>query len=179
MPSPRFQPFLSRTRIERTVRELAGQVDRYARANRISEFCLVCVMDGAFIFCADLARAIETPASIVFVKASSYDGTRSGRLRLSPLPGSIRGRAVLVVDTIYDTGKTVAKVLQEVRKLTTQVSLVLLVEKQGKAAVAPGAAAVETFVGFRIQGDPFLVGYGLDVSGRFRDLPDIRIYSSR
>ncbi len=179
MPSPRFKTCISKTRIERTVRELAGRIDRYGHANRISEFCVVCVMDGAFMFCADLVREMKTPASIVFVKARSYDGTRSGRLFLSPLPGSVRGRAVLIVDTIYDTGKTIAKVLQEVRRLTSQITLVVLVEKQGKAAMAPGSAAVETFVGLRIPGDPFLVGYGLDMSGRFRNLKDIRIYSSR
>jgi len=178
MRSHRFKTCISKTRIERTVLELAGQIDRYAHANRVSEFCVVCVMDGAFIFCADLVRAMKTPSSIVFVKARSYDGTRGGRLQLSPLPDSIQGRAVLVVDTIYDTGKTVAKVLREVRKLTSQITLVVLVEKQDKSVVTPGLAAVETFVGIRIQGDPFLVGYGLDVSGRFRNLKDIRIYSS-
>ena len=177
MPAPRFQVSISEPSIARTVYKLSRQIDRYARANGISEFCVVCVLDGAFMFCADLVRAMKTPTSIVFAKARSYNGARRGTLSLARLPERIQGRPVLVVDTVYDTGKTIAKVLEELRKRTSQIVLAILVEKQGKAAAPPGSAGIETFVGIRVPGDPFLVGYGLDMGGRFRHWKDIRIYS--
>ena len=186
MPAPRFKVAVSEKRIARTVQELSGRIDRYARANGISELSVVCVLDGAFMFCADLVRAMKTPTSIVFVKARSYNGTRRGTLSLARLPETLRDHPMLVVDTVYDTGKTIAKVLREIRKQTSQIALAVLVEKHGKAAEPPsslrsplrGSPAIETFVGLRVPGDPFLVGYGLDVGGRFRHLKDIRIYSA-
>jgi len=194
MPVPQFKGFkvsVSEKRIARTVQKLAGQIDRYARANGISELTVVCVLDGAFLFCADLVRAMQTPTSIVFLKARSYDGARRGALSLARIPESLRDRPVLVVDTVYDTGKTIAKVLREIRKRTSRIAVAVLVEKHGMAAAPPGSLkgllrnplrgspAVETFVGIRVPGDPFLVGYGLDVGGRFRHFQDIRIYSGR
>ena len=182
MPALRFKVSVSEKRIARTVQELSGRIDRYARANGISELSVVCVLDGAFMFCADLVRAMETPTSIVFVKARSYNGTRRGTLSLARLPETLRDHPMLVVDTVYDTGKTIVKVLREIRKQTSQIALAVLVEKHGKAAAPPsslrGSPAIETFVGIRVPGDPFLVGYGLDVGGRFRHLKDIRIYSA-
>ena len=182
MPAPRFKVAVSEKRIAQTVQELSGRIDRYARANEISELSVVCVLDGAFIFCADLVRAMKTPTNIVFLKARSYNGTRRGALSLARLPEAMQARTVLVVDTVYDTGKTIAKVLREIRKQTSQIALAVLVEKHGKAAAPAsslrGSPAIETFVGIRVPGDPFLVGYGLDVGGRFRHLKDIRIYSA-
>jgi hypoxanthine phosphoribosyltransferase len=186
MPAHRFKEFkvsISEQRIARTIQKLSGQIDRYARANGIPELSVVCVLDGAFMFCADLVRAMKTPTSIVFLKARSYNGTRSGTLSLERIPETVRDRPVLVVDTVYDTGKTIAKVLREIRKQTShtsKIALAVLVEKQGKAAAPPSSlavsSAVETFVGIRVAGDPFLVGYGLDVGGRFRHCKDIRVY---
>jgi hypoxanthine phosphoribosyltransferase len=183
MQAPRFPVSISEKQIARTVRRLAGRIDRYARSKDISELTVLCVLDAAFVFSADLVRAMKTPTSIVFLKARSYEGTRRGALSLARVPDAVRGRPVLIVDTVYDTGKTVAKVLREVRKRTSRVALAVLVEKQGKAAVPlqslSNGSTVETFVGIRVAGDPFLVGYGLDVSGRFRHWKDIRIYSPR
>jgi hypoxanthine phosphoribosyltransferase len=183
MPASQFKGLkvsISEKRIARTVQKLARQIDRYARANGISELSVVCVLAGAFMFCADLVRAMKTPTSIVFLKARSYDGTRRGDLSLTRIPETIRDRPVLVVDTVYDTGKTIAKVLREIRKQTSQIALAVLVEKQGKAAAPPSSLrsspAIETFVGIQVPGDPFLVGYGLDAGGRFRHWKDIRIY---
>ena len=179
LPTSRLKISISAKRIERTVQRLAGQIDRYARTHRISDLCVVCVLDGAFVFCADLIRCLQTPTTIVFLKARSYNGARRGALSLGCPPAAIQGRPVLVVDTIYDTGKTIEKVLRAVRKQTSQIALAVLVEKQGKAAASPDATGVTAFVGIRVHGDPFLVGYGLDCGGRFRQLQDIRIYSER
>src|SRR5687768_1154296 len=85
MPN-QFKVLISAKRIERIVRKLAGEIDLYARANCFSELSVVCVMDGAFVFCADLVRQLKTPTAIVFVKARSYNGARSGPLSLAALP---------------------------------------------------------------------------------------------
>ncbi len=168
-----LKTLISQKRIERTVRSLARRIDRYARTNGIRELSVLCVLDGAFLFCADLVRCLRTPVVIAFVKARSYNGARRGALTLTRLPKAIQGRPVLIVDTVYDTGMTIQKVLREVRKQTSRIALAILVEKHGKAALPPHSWAVETFVGIRVRGDPFLVGYGLDCGGRFRQLKDI------
>jgi hypoxanthine-guanine phosphoribosyltransferase len=67
-------------------------------------------------------------------------------------------------------------VIAGLREQTSSIALAVLVEKQGKASVAELFPRFETFVGIKIEGDPFLVGYGLDCDGRFRQLPDIRLF---
>src|ERR1051325_8421858 len=173
MPSA-IRPLISERKIRSAVRKLAREVDRFASSEKIAEMTVVCVMDGAFIFCADLVRKMKTPTRMVFVKARSYKGTKKGVTALSALP-DIPGQPVLIVDTIYDTGETIAKVIRAVRKHTSRIALALLVEKHREAPVAADANGVKTFVGMRLKGDPFLIGYGLDCSGKYRYLRDIRI----
>jgi hypoxanthine phosphoribosyltransferase len=167
---------ISARRIDRAVRRLAAQIDRYARERDIPELCVVCVLDASFVFCADLVRCLKTSTTIFFVKARSYSGTRAGALSLARLPKAIAHRPVLVLDTIYDTGQTIGRVIREVRKRTSEVALAVLVEKHGKTAPPLAQADFPAFVGFRVPNDPFLVGYGLDVDGRYRHLKDLRIY---
>ncbi|MSO20046.1 MAG: hypothetical protein EXQ56_06200 [Acidobacteria bacterium] len=178
--------------MQTTVQRLARQIDRACRKNSVTELMVVCVMDGAFIFSADLVRAMRTPTRIVFLQARSYVGTKKGATATAALPSSLRGSLggsfggspVLVADTIYDTGRTIAKIVREVRghvrghvrEKTNQVWLAVLIEKSGKAAVAANDQAQKVFTGIQLSGDPFLIGYGLDVDGAFRDLPDITEY---
>jgi len=167
---------ISQRRIKSAVSGLARAIDGACRRRRITELTVLCVMDGAFVFTADLVRAIRTPTRVVFVKASSYQATRKGDTRLAAFPPSLRRQPVLIVDTIYDTGETVSRVLHQVRKLASLVWLVVLIEKQGKAAVPLSEQADMVFTGIQLAGDPFLVGYGLDVDGRFRNLPALHEY---
>ena len=105
-----------------------------------------------------------------------YAGTRKRATKVAGLPASLRGKPILIVDTIYDTGRTIARVARQARLLSSIVWLAVLVEKLGKAAVPAGQQAARVFTGLHIAGDPFLIGYGLDVSGEHRSLPDIRKY---
>ena len=170
----RLEQLIPEDRIAQAVRKLARQIDRYSRRNGLPELTVVCVMDGAFVFCADLVRQMKTPTAILFVKASSYTGTQRAATNLARLPEAIQGRPVLVVDTIFDTGKTISKVLRQVRKRTSRIALAILLAKHGKADLAAHSNGIDTFVGVKLQGDPFLVGYGLDCGGQFRHLRDIR-----
>jgi hypoxanthine phosphoribosyltransferase len=167
---------ISQRRIKAATSRLARGIDRACRQQNIRELTVLCVLDGAFVFTADLIRVLRTPTRLVFLKAASYQGTRRGALRVAALPSSLRGKPVLIVDTIYDTGETISRVVGQVRKLTSFVWLVVLIEKHGKATVRPLDQAVMAFTGIQLAGDPFLIGYGLDVSGRFRNLPDLREY---
>jgi hypoxanthine phosphoribosyltransferase len=123
---------------------------------------------------ADLARQIRLPIECDFFAASSY-GNRMrsvGRVRLGQRPSTpIAGRDVIVVDTVVDTGRTLKAVLAALRKLKPRsVAVCALLKK-------PGPTRVD-FLGFRIPGR-FVVGYGLDLAGRFRNLPFVAAWEDR
>ena len=171
-----MRALVSQRRIRTVVKRLAAQIDRACRRRHISELVVVCVMDGAFVFTGDLVRAMRTPTRIVFTKASSYRGTAKGAIRVASLPNSLRRKPILIVDTIYDSGQTIGSVVKEARRLTKLVWLAVLIEKKGKALLRPSDHAEMVFSGIELRDDPFLIGYGLDVNGKFRNLPNVHIY---
>ncbi len=130
----------------------------------------VCVLKGAFMFCADLVRRIPVGMDVAFVRAASYgSGTvSSGRVRVSfePPAPEVRGSAVLLIEDIVDTGRTIAEVRRRLvsRGASIACTVALLRRKGGAAGAAADAA------GFEI-GAEFVVGYGLDLDGKYRNLP--------
>ncbi len=139
------------------------------------DFSLLCLMNGAFVFTADLARALAARGSrprIEFASFKSYGKSTesSGRVRLiGELPGSLAGAKVLLVDDILDTGRTLltAKMMAEEAEATSVATCVLL-DKPARRA-----APVEAdYVGFTID-DVFVVGYGIDYAEKYRYLPDL------
>lgn len=131
------------------------------------------VMTGGLVFCADLIRAIDQPIQLGVLHARSYDGTQSGDLTIwtETLP-DLADRDVLIVDDIFDTGKTLARVATQVRDMKPRsVRSVVLLEKQ----VPHQTDYRPDWVAFEIP-DEFVVGYGLDYNSDFRQLPDIRVY---
>ena len=172
LKNTRFKTVASAARINRAVQKLARQIDHYYETRSATTITVVCVMDASFMFCADLVRRLKTPARIVFAKATSYTRTNKGQTLLAPIPKNLRGQFVLVVDTIYDTGKTIEKVVAELRKQTQRVTVAVLINKKVKARRA--LPRVVRFVGMELPGDLFLVGYGLDYAGEFRDWKDVR-----
>ena len=138
-----------------------------------SDIMLVGVMDGAVCFLADLMRAFPRSVEVVTVRATSYDGTESsGKLVVSYLPTRerIQGKRVLILEDIVDTGATVATLMEEIAALgAASVDVCALLNKPSRRT-----HEVETaYVGFDIP-DVFVVGYGLDYNGHFRNLRDIR-----
>lgn len=169
MPRPRV--LYSRRRIARRVRELAGEIDRAYRGKPLT---LCGVLVGGAVFAADLGRALRHPdVEIDFVKASSYgDGTvSSGRVRLWVLdPRGIEGKDVLVVEDIFETGRTLAAVARGLlRRGARSVRTVVLLEKPGRS----DGRFRPDWVGFRMREDVFVAGYGLDAGRRCRNLPDV------
>lgn len=174
-----MRALISERRIKAIVKRLARQIDHACSRRHINELTIVCVMDGAFVFTADLVRAMRTPSRIVFAKASSYRGTSKGATRIAAFSSSLRHKPALIVDTIYDTGQTIARVVRQAQRLTGTVWLAVLIEKKGKAVLRASAQAEIVFSGIQLRGNPFLVGYGLDVDGEFRHLPNVRQYRPR
>jgi hypoxanthine phosphoribosyltransferase len=133
---------------------------------------LVGVLQGAFVFMADLIRAIPIDLTIDFIGVSSYAGstTSSGEVRLlSDLAMSIEGRQVLIVEDIVDTGLTLAYLKRNLEaRRPARVRVCVLVDK-----VESRQVALELdYVGFTLP-NVFVVGYGLDHDGLFRNLPYI------
>lgn len=136
---------------------------------------LVGVLKGAFMFMADLARRIDLPVEFDFMAVSSYGSATktSGVVRIvKDLDLDLSGRHVVLVEDIVDSGLTLnylAKNLQARHPASLEVCALLL--KEGRQKVEPDLR----YVGFRIP-DQFVVGYGLDVAERYRNLPDVVAY---
>ncbi len=163
---------VSRAQIEERVAALGAQLtaDYQGRPP-----LLVGVLKGAFVFMADLTRAIQLPVEVDFMAVASY-GTAtktSGVVRIvKDLDADLAGRHVLVVEDIVDSGLTLSylrRYLLARHPASLEVCSLLLKKGQQRAANDV------PYVGFEIDPD-FVVGYGLDVAERYRNLPDIRIY---
>ena len=138
------------------------------------ELVLVCVLKGSFVFCADLARAIDLPLAIEFLGLKSYGDsqTTSGVVQItSDLSHPIAGKDVLIVEDIVDTGLTMAYLRKNLATRNPRsVKVVALLHK-------PSRARVDTqidYLGFEIP-DKFVVGYGLDWAERYRNLPFVGV----
>lgn len=131
----------------------------------------VCVLNGAFMFAADLMKRIHIPCEISFVKLSSYEGTTStGKLKeLIGLNENIEGRSIVIVEDIVDTGYTMVSVVKQLKQLNpSDIRIATLLHK-------PDALKVDLtldYVAMEIPSD-FILGYGLDYDGYGRNLGDI------
>jgi hypoxanthine phosphoribosyltransferase len=160
---------ISEAAIRKRVEELAAQISEdYADAG---EIVLVGVLKGAFIFLADLSRAMTIPRTIEFIAVSSYGaGSKSGAVRLvMDVRGDIEGRHVLIVEDIVDTGHTLNYLIGMIESHNpASVKTCALVHKAEGAEVDVNI----DYVGFGI-GDEWVVGYGLDYAEENRTLPYI------
>jgi hypoxanthine phosphoribosyltransferase len=154
--------------------EIATGLDRVAAeitdAFAGEEFTAIAVLKGSCVFVADLIRRIPTPLRLSFAAVSSYvDHTRPGELIVQLLPPDeeFQGRAVLLVDDILDTGRTLRWLTKElVSRGAGSVRTCVFLDKPARRQVDVRA----DFCCFEIE-DAFVVGYGLDYAGRYRNLP--------
>lgn len=163
---------VTRQQIARRVAELAEELTGIYQGREIT---IVQVLTGALMFAADLVRQMPLRLRIESVSVSSYRGTNTrpvqARFRLPP-PEDLRDRNVLIVDDIYDSGQTMEVLIDAINQ-TRPASLrqcVLLRKDRPDLPPRPGV----DFVGFDIP-DEFVVGYGLDYDGLYRNLPDIGV----
>ena len=138
---------------------------------------LVCTLRGAVVFFSDLLREISLPVSIDFVAASSYAGTEStGKVNIvTRMREDIRGRDVLLVEDIIDTGRTLYYLRQNMlEEQPASVRIATLLDKPSRRKVP----LTPDYSCFTIP-DAFVVGYGLDYNEKYRNLPEIGILSPR
>lgn len=163
-----FRMSIPEADILREVDRVAAELNRdMADANPI----FLCVLNGAFMFAADLMKRVTMPCEISFVKLSSYAGTQStGDVRqLIGLSDSLRGRNVVIVEDIVDSGLTMLRLLDLVREHEPRdVRICSLLVKPDKLKVDLHV----DYVAMEIPND-FIVGYGLDYDGMGRNLPSI------
>jgi hypoxanthine phosphoribosyltransferase len=170
---PDLQPgylLLSQAQIHARVRELGRAITQHY-AGQAPLF--LGLMNGALLFLADLLRAVELDSEVTCVRIASYHGTEStGHLRgLEAMGDSFKGRQVVIVDDIYDTGTTLLGVRARLKELgAADIKVCVLLQKK-----KPGQKAVPVdWIGFKIP-DHFVIGYGLDYNGRYRGLKQIRV----
>lgn len=170
-----FEPYLESEKIRSRVKELGAQITKDCRGKRP---LLLCVLNGAFAFASDLFRSVDLPdAEISFIRLKSYEGTSSSGVvkEIMGLSEDIAGRTVIVVEDIVDTGKTIYRLVNDLKaKDPAEVKIATLLFKPEslQAPVNP------EYVGFNIPSD-FIIGYGLDLDGLARNLPDIWVLSKK
>jgi len=178
-PRPRV-PAGWRQEVERiliTDAELARRIQKMSREIEQDfkghEMVVVSLLNGTVMFLADLIRNLSLPLRLDFIGVSSYgSGTESGELVFTKeLRLDVRGRDVLLVDDILDTGKTLYRVLGKLRALKPRrIKTCVLLNKAARRVEEVEA----DYVGFEIP-DYFVVGYGLDFAERYRNLPFVGI----
>ncbi|MBI4326854.1 MAG: hypoxanthine phosphoribosyltransferase [Chloroflexi bacterium] len=161
---------ITSAQLRRRVREVSRQVERdYAGR----EMTVVALLTGTVMFLADLIRHLSLPLRMDFIGVSSYrQGTESRELIFTKeLRLDVRGRDVLLVDDILDTGRTMRQVLARLRQLQPRrIRICVLLDKPARRVEKVRA----DYVGFTIP-DLFVVGYGLDFAERYRNLPFVGV----
>ncbi len=168
---PKFDTMISTEKVAARVRELGAKISKDYAGKQI---VIIGVLKGSFIFLADLVRSIEPTVSIDFLGVSSYVGTEStGVVKITQdLSKPIAGKHVLIVEDIVDTGLTLQYLVENLKtRNPASLKVACLLDKPSRAKVR---VPVE-YVGFTID-DEFVVGYGLDYEGLYRNLPYIAIY---
>ncbi len=161
---------ITEEQIARRVRHLTCQLQKDFAGR---DLVIVSLLNGTVMFLADLVRHLSLPLRLDFIGVSSYGaGTESGELTFTKqLRIDVRGRDVLVVDDILDTGKTLKRVLAVLRThKPRRIKVCVLLEKKARRTEKVRA----DYVGFQIP-DEFVVGYGLDYAERYRNLPFVGV----
>lgn len=158
---------ISEEAIQDRVRELGAEI---MRDHEGTDLHLICVLNGAFVFMADLVRAIDMPLTVDFLSVTSY-GSRTesaGEVRLlKDLEQSLKGRHVVLVEDIIDTGLTMQYLINYLRgRNPASIRVATLLSKPSRRRVDVPI----DYEGFVID-DAFVYGYGLDVQHRLRNLP--------
>ena len=169
---------IPREAIETRITELAGEIDRdYAPERRgpgARPLLAIGVLKGSVFFLVDLLKQVQIPVDVDFFQTSSYGaGTSPGEVRIKKdVDLGIRGRDVLLIEDIVDTGHTLNTILALLRvRGAASVRLCALLDK----AEARQVEVPIDYRGFKIP-DHFVVGYGLDVNERFRNLPYVGVW---
>tara|TARA_B100000686_G_scaffold2928_1_gene3137 strand:+ start:169 stop:714 length:546 start_codon:yes stop_codon:yes gene_type:complete len=158
---------ISKEKIDRRVEQLGHQISQDYQGR---ELHLVGVLNGAFIFLADLARHLSIPCQICFMQASSYKDQQVSTGKVTLMHNlDLSGKDVLVVEDIFDTGLTLKKIKEDLNmQKPASLEICSLLNKR-----IPDKVAIDVrYIGFEIE-NRFVVGYGLDYAEKYRELPHI------
>lgn len=162
---------ISAERIHERIKEMSAAIAADYGSEPVT---LVGVLSGCIIFLADLVRQLSMPTRIEFLRASSYPGTATTPSKLEIIKGfspEVRGRNVLLIDDILDSGQTLSQLAQHLRELGAKsVRIAVLLRKPARQVVP----LEPDYCGFEIP-DLFVVGYGLDFNNDYRQLPYIAV----
>jgi hypoxanthine phosphoribosyltransferase len=155
--------------IKKVIHELAGKIRNDYQG---TQPVLISILKGSFMFLADLVRELNMPLQVEFIKLSSYHGKKesSGKVNIvQGLKTNVKGRHVLIVEDIVDTGLTVSALMDYLqKKKPASIKVCALTDKPSRRQVSVKI----DYLGFTVP-DRFIVGYGLDWNERYRYLPDI------
>ncbi len=163
-------------RLDERITEIANQInEEYAG----KEITLICILKGSVFFTVDLAKKIDGDVKLEFIRVSSYEGAStesSGEIKMKlDLKDSIQGKDVIVIEDIVDTGRTLSYLIEYLKmKKPNSVKLCALLDKKERR-VCPVHV---DYTGFEIP-DEFVVGYGLDVDEKYRNLPYIGYFEKK
>lgn len=166
-----FVPYLTKEEISKQVKRVAEEIRRDMKGKKP---LFLCVLNGAFVFAADLIREVGiNDAEISFVRYSSYEGTSStGKVReVIGLTTPVDGRDIVIIEDIVDTGLTASYMVNDLqRRNPASIRFATLLHKpeSSKTGFKPD------YVAFAIP-PKFIIGYGLDLDGKVRNLSDIYV----
>jgi len=167
-----FVPYLSNDRIETAIDGVAGRLNADFE-NSTEVPVLLCVLNGAIMFTAELMKRLNFPLELMSMKLSSYEGTQSTGVvkEISSITGSVEGKTVIICEDIVDTGTTIVALKEKLASLGAKEIRVctMLV----KPAVLNNRVKLD-YVGMEIPND-FIVGFGLDYNELGRNLKDIYV----
>ena len=164
-----FKVKVSATEIKKAVNDISKQINNELKGKNP---LFVVVLNGAFIFAADLFKKIKIECDVSFIKISSYKGTSQGKIKeLIGLDQNIKNRTVVIVEDIVDTGNTIDFVYKKLQETgAKEIKIAALLFKAG-------AYTKEYPIDYTaiVASTDFMVGYGLDYNGKGRNLPDIYV----
>jgi hypoxanthine phosphoribosyltransferase len=163
-----FEPYIDQNTVENAILRVAKEINKDYDGKSI---VFLGILNGAFMFCADLMKNIQVEADISFVKLSSYQGTKSGGTvhELIGLMQSLKNKHVVIVEDIVDTGLTLDKIFSMIdgdQPASVEVATLLFKPSAYKGSHVP------KYIGIEIP-DEFVVGYGMDYQGIGRNIPAI------
>lgn len=161
----------TKEQLEQRIKEVAKQIENDYKGEKVT---FIGVLNGVYAFFADLVRNVDMPCHVDFLRASSYSGTTStGNVKMSlDIKTEIEGRHVIIVEDILDTGRTLAKIRDELlSRNALSVKTAVMLDKPSRRVNDFQA----DYKCFEID-DLFVVGFGLDYDEKYRNLPYVAIY---